>query len=245
MGLNKVMKSDEIAVCVSGLARPGYKKALEIAKKVFPFDTFYMQWQGYAPPEVDDCRFFEEPVYNYHNLTETKYKPDCHIWRRYTTPAVGKIYKRAGLYDKTKHNSKQTLAHYWLTNTLPEKYKTIIKLRYDTLLSVKEDFMPLLEKTVKDQTVIGIAGSAPGVDVDAPLKIHTYQDCKRCPGPYLWDHIIFHPRHKLKNVEKLFAEKNLMGAEWGWHQVLHHQWNDNNYLNVQGGNVLTAHANVV
>ena len=35
-----------IAVCVSGLAREGYKEALEIAKKVFPFDFYYMQWKG-------------------------------------------------------------------------------------------------------------------------------------------------------------------------------------------------------
>ena len=234
-----------IAVCVSGLARPGYKQALEIAKSVFPYDTFHMHWKGYDAPEVDQCEYFDEPHYDYHNLTETKYKPDCHIWRRYTKQGTGKIYRKPGLLEKTRANSKQTLAHYWLVNTLPEKYTTIIKLRYDTLLSTKVDFEPLLKKCIEQDTVIGIAGSVPGRDVDSPLKIHSYQDCRRCPGPYLWDHLIFHPRWKLKNVEKLWREKNLMGAEWGFYQVLHHQWNDNNYLNVEGGNVLTAHTNII
>lgn len=229
-----------IAVCVSGLAREGYQEALEIAQKVLPYDFFYMQWKGYPEPDVSDCHFFDEPEYNYHNLLETKYKPDCAIWKRYTKNPGGKIFRKPGLLEKTKHNSKQTLAHYWLVNKLPEQYTTIIKLRYDTLLSTKVDFDPLIEKAIEG-TVVGIAGSAPGKDIDTPLHIHGYKDCRRCTGPYLWDHIIFHPRRKLKNVEKWFNEKNLMGAEWGWYQVLNHQWGDNNYLNVEGGNILTAH----
>jgi hypothetical protein len=32
-----------------------------------------------------------------------------------------------------------------------------------------------------------------------------------------------------------------MGAEWGWYQILNLQWGDNNYINVEGGNVLTKH----
>jgi len=240
MGFRKMINADEVAVCVSGLARPGHEEALEVAKKVFPFDTFHMHWKGYTMPIVDRLTLFDEPQYDYHNLIDTKYKPDGDIWRRYTQGPRAKLYRRKGLLAKTKHNSKQTLAHYWLTETLPTKYKTIIKLRYDTILSEKVDFMPLLEKA-QQGTVVGIAGSKPGYKVDTPLKLHTYKDCKRCTGPYLWDHIIFHPREKLKNVEKEFKNHNLMGAEWGWYQILHHQWGDNNYINVEGGNVLTGH----
>lgn len=239
MGLCEMINKDEIAVCYSGLARPGYEESIEIAKRVFPFDTFYMHWKGYELPKVDNLKLFDEPVYQYHNLLETKYKPDCHIWRRYTKPG-GKIFRKPGLLKKTSNNSKQTLAHFWLVQTLPKKYKTIIKLRYDTILSEKVNFMPLLEKA-QVGTVVGISGSSPGVDVDNPLQQHTYQDCNRCPGPYLWDHIIFHPRHKLQNVEEEFNNKNLMGAEWGWYQILHAQWQDNNYINVTGGNVLISH----
>ena len=33
MGLYKMIKADEIAVCVSGLARSGYEEAIAIAKR--------------------------------------------------------------------------------------------------------------------------------------------------------------------------------------------------------------------
>ena len=91
MGLYKMIKANEIAVCVSGLARPGYEEAIQIAKKVFPFDTFYMHWKGYDLPNVDNLKLFDEPVYDYHNLLDTKYKPDCHIWKRYTKQPGGKL----------------------------------------------------------------------------------------------------------------------------------------------------------
>ena len=136
-----MIHADEIAVCVSGLAREGYKEAIEIAQKVFPFKFFYMQWKGYPEPEVPDCEYFNEPQYDYHNLTDTQYKPDCDIWRRYASHKQAKIFRKPGAWEKTKHNSKQILAHYWLTNTIPEQYKTIIKMRYDTLMSTKVDFM--------------------------------------------------------------------------------------------------------
>ena len=48
----------------------------------------------------------------------------------------------------------------------------------------------------------------------------------------------------MNNYLKLFQNKNLLGAEWGWYQVLcYHQYslNDNNFMNVEGGNVLTTH----
>jgi len=41
-----MIKADEIAVCVSGLAREGYKEALQIAKRVLPFDTFPHALEG-------------------------------------------------------------------------------------------------------------------------------------------------------------------------------------------------------
>ena len=236
-----MIRADEIAVCVSGLAREGYKEAIERAKKVFPYNFFYMQWTGYPQPDVTDCYFFNEPQYDYHNLLDTKYYPKCPVLRKYTIKPNGKIFRKAGLLEKTRTNSKQILAHYWLVNKLPAQYKTIIKLRYDSFISNKVNFTPFIEKA-SCGTVVGFGGSAPGGDIDTSLSIHSLNDCDRCTGFYLFDHIIFHPREKLKNVEKLFKEKDLLGAEWGWHQILCHQWSkDNNYVNVSGGSLLVGH----
>ena len=223
-----------IAVCVSGLAREGYQQALEIAKKVFPYDFFYMQWKNYPKPDVPNCFLADEPVYNYHNLLDTKTKPNCPTWRRYTKKPNGKIFRKQGLLQKTKHNSKQIIAHYYLVKSLPSKYKTIIKLRYDTILSTKVNFAPFIERAQNGE-VIGFSGSVLGKKVDDPLRELGKKEW------YLLDHLIFHPREKLQNVDKLFEDKNLLGAEWGWYQVLCHQWNDDNFMNVDGGNVLVTH----
>ena len=232
-----MIEANEIAVCVSGLAREGYKEALQIAKKVFPYATFYMQWKGYPKPDVPNCLLIDEPVYDYHNLLDTKTKPNCPVWTRYTKKPNGKIFRRSGLLEKTKNNSKQIIAHYRLVKSLPSKYKTIIKFRYDTLLSTKVNFAPFIERAQNGE-VIGFSGSVLGKDVDSPLKELGKKNW------YLLDHMIFHPREKLQNIDKLFQNKNLLGAEWGWYQVLcHHQYslNDNNFMNVEGGNVLTTH----
>lgn len=102
-------------------------------------------------------------------------------------------------------------------------------------------FMKILELVVNNNIVIGIAGSEPGRDIDTPIRLHKRGDCMRCHGSYLFDHIIFHPRWKIQNVEKLWKNKNLSGAEWGAYQVFNHQWNDDNYMNTDGGNILARH----
>ena len=63
---------------------------------------------------------------------------------------------------------------------------------------------------------------------------HTGPRCKW----RLFDHLLFHPRDRLQNVLKLKKEKNLLGAEWGWYQLLVDQWGDLKYKNVVGGESL-------
>jgi hypothetical protein len=229
-----------IAVCVSGLARDGYQEAIETAKKTFPYDFFFAHWKGRPVPSVDNCLLVDEPEYGYHNLLETTIKPKCNIWKRYTKRPNGKIFRKPDLMAKTKDHSKQILIHQTLVDSLDKKYDTIIRVRYDTIFSLKQDFSELV-KLGLGGTIIGLAGSMPGADLDAQIKIHKHNDCRRCQGWYLWDHMIIHPRHKLKNSYNFFHKNNLLGAEWGWYQVLCHQWKDDNYVNAEGGNVLLKH----
>ena len=67
------------------------------------------------------------------------------------------------------------------------------------------------------------------------MKEHKLHDCKYCSGYYLLDHVIIHKRKNLQNVDSLFESKKLIGAEWGWAQVLHNQWGNQNFVNVVGG----------
>ena len=73
------------------------------------------------------------------------------------------------------------------------KYKTIIKLRYDTILSTKVDFMPYLEKA-QNGTPIGFSNPGKKCTGDEPLQVKPFAKW------YLYDHLIFHPRYKMKNT---------------------------------------------
>ena len=46
-----------IAVCVSGIAsfKPEYEKVIELQRKVFPYDFFFQQWEGFPKPNVPNC----------------------------------------------------------------------------------------------------------------------------------------------------------------------------------------------
>jgi hypothetical protein len=243
-----MLREDEIAVCVSGLAREGYETALKNIHKVFPYDTFYMHWAGYNKPNVPNCLFVEEPTIDYHSVQETKIKPDCSIWRSinrlpaHPNDRGGKLWWKPNYYENTRGVVKQLLAHYYLINTLPEKYKTIIRIRYDLIVSTKVDFKPLLE-LAQNGTTVGFAQDHPNIYGPEPfLRIHKPFDCKRCTGWHLLDHMYFHTRSKFANVQKLYDEKNLLGAEWGLYQILCHQWGNSEYINVDGGTCLIRYS---
>jgi len=166
------------------------------------------------------------------------------LWKKYTRKPVasergGKIWWKPNLLKQTKDNSKQILGHFYLVNSLPTKYKVIIKMRYDVILSSKANYKKFIEKVQDAGCSVGFdAGGGENYGPQHELKEHNNGDCKRCTGWYLWDHLLIHNRDRLKNVDKFFENKDLLGAEWGWHQVLHHQWGDKNYQNVQGGETL-------
>ena len=137
-----------IAVCVSGIASftPEYEKVIELQRKVFPYDFFFQQWEGYPEPNVPNCLYTPEPKWDYHVMEDVKVKPDCDIFRRYTKKPDGKMYRKKKLYTQFKHSANQQMAHAHLVASLPEKYKTIIRLRFDTLVSTKVDFKPYFVK---------------------------------------------------------------------------------------------------
>jgi len=241
----KMIRTNEIAVCFSGLPRAEHQWVIERTKKIFPYDTFFAKWKGRETTVgIKNCKEFEEPIYDYHNLIDTKTKPDCTLWKKYTRKPVaadrgGKIWWKPNLLKQTKDNSKQILGHFYLVNSLPTKYKVIIRMRYDVILSSKANYKKFIEKVQDTGCSVGFDGC--GKKQYGPqheLKEHNNGDCKRCTGWYLWDHLLIHSRDRLKNVDNFFENKDLLGAEWGWHQILHHQWGDKNYQNVQGGETL-------
>jgi hypothetical protein len=119
---------------------------------------------------------------------------------------------------------------------LPAEYTHIIKTRFDTLVSTKVDFKPYIEMLLDGWNIGFYQGGS-----DNPTPGHTLTEYDHT-GPRckwrLFDHLLFHPRDRLQNVYKLKQEKKLLGAEWGWYQLLVHPWSDLKYKNVLGGEAL-------
>lgn len=227
-----------IAVCVSGISSdvPELEKVLALQKKVFgEYDFFYHQWEGYPKPNVDNCLYTPEPEWDYHCMRDVKVKPDCPIFRKQTQLPNGKMYRKPRLFKQFWTSPNQIMSHNELVKSLPDRYTTIIRLRWDTLVSTKVDFKPYLE-LAKEGWVIGFnTGQAEGGN---PTPIHKLEeqahDAPGCPWR-IWDHIQFHPRDRLKNVETLKEKQELNGSEWGWYQIFVHQSGNNKYKNVFGG----------
>jgi len=227
----------KIAVCVSGISSriPEYEKVIDLQRKVFgKYDFFFQQWEGYPRPNVPNCEINPEPTWDYHCILDAKVKPDCDIYERYTKPG-GKI-ERKGLKKKFTYSANQIISHAYLVDSLPKEYTHIIKTRFDTLVSTKVNFEPYIEMLLDDWNIGFYVGGK-----DNPTPLHTLTEYDHT-GPRckwrLFDHLLFHPRDRLKNVFKLKEEQKLLGTEWGWYQLLVEPYNDLKYKNVIGGTSL-------
>jgi hypothetical protein len=233
---------DDVAVCFSGIIREPKEHHLQIIKRIksiLPYDTFFATWDNYDLPVGEECKTFPEPIYDYHNLFDVEQPPD-QLLKRVTGP--GGKYRpegKPGAYEHTRGNSKQIICHSNLVKTLPSKYKIIIRMRYDAIIS--NSFYDDIQKYIrlvrdKDFSVgFRCDYKAKSFDEIEYMKEHKLHDCKYCSGYYLFDHLIIHKRKNLQNVDSLFENKKLIGAEWGWAQVLHNQWGNHNFVNVVGG----------
>ena len=227
----------KIAVCVSGIASrtPEYQRVIDLQRRVFgQYDFFFQQWQGYPEPDVPNCLITPEPQWDYHCILEARVQPDCDIYRRYTAPG-GKI-ERKGLAPQFTYSANQIISHAHLVDSLPPEYTHIIKTRFDTLVSTKVNFEPYIKRLLAGWNIGFYQGGKDNPTPGHELVEHDHTG-PRCQWR-LFDHLLFHPRARLRNVFELKRQQKLLGAEWGWYQLLVDQWRDLRYVNVVGGESL-------
>ena len=228
-----------IAICVSGIIDKNYKIIIDRIKSIFPYPIFFQTWNGRALPDVEPLYTFDEPIFNYHPMLDVN-PPPCGMFLN-LVKGHGKI-KRHSREKQTLTSATQILGHCALVESIPPQYKTIIRLRYDTIISSEVDFSKYI-KLAEKGTVVGFgnfANEKKSWKLPKPLSdIEEYKHKSRPRCHYnIWDNMIFHPRDKCGNANKLFQDKKLLGMEWGWYQVLCDQWNSTNYINVNGGVML-------
>ena len=234
--------TDDVAVCFSGIIREPKEHSvhnIKRTKSMLPYDTFFATWDNYDLPVGEECKTFPEPIYDYHNLFDIEQPPDK-LLKKFTGP--GGKYRpegKPGGYEHTRATSKQIICHSNLVKTLPSKYKVIIRMRYDDVLgdNFYDDIQKYIQLVRDKDFSVGFRGrhQAKSLAELEHMNEHKTHDCKYCSGYYLFDHVIIHKRENLQNVDSLFESKKLIGAEWGWAQVLHTQWGNQNFVNVEGG----------
>ena len=233
----------KIAICMSGLYRGNLDRNLPLFKKHFPTaDFFFSTWEGREGPPVDNVYYHPEPQTHYHPVIDTVKECDAPKFKCYK--AEGRNGTGQRNYNRTIHHAKQLVAHAYLLNEIPDDYDMILRTRYDTVLSPEVDFTPWLEISYNEGRAIGFG--------NRNIRHPNFNILTRIPeiypadiadksishdwGWFIMDPLIFHRRDMFdtNEVVKMYNDKELWAAEWGWYQILSKPYGDN-HISVYGG----------
>lgn len=226
------------AICISGIPRGSIHTNVKITQSIFDGDVFYATYHDQEKTiqkYIQDYFLHPEPVISYHPLADV---PE-HI--------MPPVYKTWMLRDRIKtdfmlrqrmsHQSKQIFAHDMLLSEVPEDYDMIVRMRYDTRLSIKADLKSMLIRSYENNIAIGFGvRTSRHKSLDVLAEIPKIWPNRHAPTPgvsndwggYIMDPLILHPR-KLWSSERLkdlHAKKSVLAAERGFYQILSQPYGD-------------------
>ena len=225
----------DIAVCFSGIARGQVDRNVEHAQRAFSrfgsVDFFFATWKEH---ENDISRKYNavtypEPEIHYDAWTECVVDNPHHKYKQYKDARLKGV--EAYYQNPTLKNSlKQILAHAYQVEDLPQKYDMIVRLRWDVITSPTYDFRKYMNQSYEKNIAIGFAirgerwislNSCKDID-HVYCTVDTAWEYSRDWCYWINDNMIFHPRKiwDSKKAWKLFKEKRLWPAEYGWYQLL-------------------------
>ena len=237
----------KIAIGITGLWRPDIQfnpvLSMRDLKRKFNADLYTHTWKGREQELPEEFRekgkFFpsEEPVMDYHPIfdPDPTTNPKHHWYRKTKT-----------LGSKTINANKQILSYCNLFDNIPDEYDLYIKTRWDVKINPMFNF----EKYIKLVMLHGPVGfmireSGPNAFpfLDTEGKIVKKEKSKVNNNDWhdmLSDSLIMHKRQHLDTsmVYDLHERKQLLGAEWGWWQVLSKPFGGDFHTSVYGGTLL-------
>ena len=232
----------KLAVCISGICRGNVQRNVARFRTHFPqADFFFSTWEG-RQVEFSSTILHPEPEMHYHPYVDIEEDLPSRKW----VSIKYKACKEQARYERHLHHSKQILAHAHLLDEIDSSYDMIIRTRYDTYSSDQVDFMPWVNRSYKERCAIGFGTRAhrhPNLHTFAEVpKIKWYEETTRESkvsldwGWCLLDQLIIHPRDMFdtKLAFELYENKQLLGGEWGWYQMLSKPYKEN-HISVYGG----------
>ena len=216
-----------VAVLVSGIIKANKKfpelmaRIIEVNKSIFSgADFYYATWDNeknrklfdiYYPEE--ECHYFDEPEIHYHPYLNV---PEEYHLSEDFTKKVQYFSSKRHLHEWTSHHTKQHLIHCYLLDKIEKDYDVIVRLRFDSFIHRKANFYSYVEDAYQ-------TGYAHGFSVTKRHKFNEFYDSPEGTlKDYMLDQLIIHNANNIdtREVYKLYEEKRLRAAEFGWYQVL-------------------------
>lgn len=217
-----------IAVLVTGQVKTGHPlgdivKNNKRMKEIFSdADFYYGTWDNFKGEfeknfPKEKCYYFQEPKVHYHPYIDVP--EDAHISPHFTARVAWAKNLNNEKKIWTSHHSKQMLIHCMLLDKLKKEYDVIVRTRFDAFIHRKANFTPYIKDAYETGTAHGFAVTRQNMFAqfyDSPMeKGHKHE-------VYMLDQLIIHKATNINtnDVYKLFEDKKLHAAEFGWYQIL-------------------------
>lgn len=214
------------AICISGVPRGEYQKNIEILQNYFPYDFFFATWKN-EEVAYDNCFYFTPPEMHYNPGFEFKCAEPVNFKDKNERK---RARRKPNLW---LHRTKQILIHDKLLNKIPAEYDMIIRARFDTKIDITRSFSEiehLLIHAYEKNRSVGFC--TPKHGNQRALKSLTKLSPSHLRSvEYHLDHMIFHRRDlwNSSRVAILHNTKCLIGAEYGWYQILSQPYTEDIY----------------
>lgn len=235
----------KIAVGISGIYRPQVGPVIEnlnLIQRKFNADMYYHTWDSHVDKIPNEFKFgtgtsffsTPEPIVDYHPVFDPEPTQNRkHEW----------YIKTKDRRPKFKQSNKQIIGYCNLYDNIPKNYDLYIRTRWDVRINPHFDFASWFDSAINEGSVgFMIRESGPnsfrfngknGRMVPKDQSNENHNDWFQM----LSDNLIIHTSEQLDTslVYELHNNKQLLGCEWGWWQIMSKPHGGLGHTSVYGG----------